>query len=290
VNPAPELRRAQEIFWALIVAPEGARPGLAALAKDGRSGPEEVDRLFAGDERLPALERLDVYANMYFYRLHDCLVEDYPKTRALLGHDRFHNLVTDYVLACPSRHYSLRQFGARLPAFLDTHPLRRDLPGLADLARLEWARADVFDAADAAPLTRADLARLPAERAGEAVFTLIPACVLVAVEHSVAGLWRELDRPAGGPPAHEPVTPAGPVPRRRGWIRVWRGRGLIHHSSVGDEESDALAMLRRGDPLGRICQQIAAGRSIARATDRVGRLLQTWIDDGLLASFALPPS
>ena len=287
---APDLRRVQEVFWELITAPEGVRPGVEALSRAGGTEATEVEAMFTGDERLPALDRLDVYANMYFFRLLDCLGEDYPKTWALLGHDRFHNLATDYVLACPSRHPSLRHFGARLPEFLETHAQRAAFPYLADLARLEWARVEVFDAADADPLARRDLARLPADRAGEATFTLIPASAVIAVNHAVAGVWRDLDGRAGATPGHEPIAPAAPVARRPGRIRVWRGRDLIHHASMGEEEAHGLEMLRRGENLGRICQQVAAGRSLQKATTRVGRLLQTWIDDGLIASFNLPSS
>ncbi len=284
----PDLRRVQEVFWALITAPAGVRPGIEELARAGRTEAAEVEAIFTGDDRLPAADRLDIYANMYFFRLLDCLGEDYPKTRVLLGHDRFHNLATDYVLACPSGHPSLRHFGARLPGFLETHALRAECPYLADLARLEWARGAVFDAADARPLSRDDLARLPVERAGEAIFSLIPACAVVAVDHAVAGVWRDLDRRAGTIPGHEPVPLSVPVARRSGRIRVWRGKDLIHHASMEEEDARCLDLLQQGESLGRICQQIAAGRSLEKATTRVGRLLQTWIDDGLLAEFHLP--
>jgi len=277
------------MFWALITAPAGVRPGIEDLARAGRTNAAEVEAIFTGDDRLPVADRLDIYANMYFFRLLDCLVEDYPKTRALLGHDRFHNLATDYVLACPSGHPSLRHFGSRLPGFLETHPLRDGWPCLADLARLEWARGEVFDAPDARPLSRDDLARLPAERAGEAVFSLIPACSVLTVDHAVAGVWRDLDHQAGAAPGHEPVSLAVPVARRSARIRVWRGKDLIHHASMEAEDARCLDLLRQGESLGRICQQIAAGRSLEKATTRVGRLLQTWIDDGLLADFHLPP-
>ena len=47
-------------------------------------------------------------------------------------------------------------------------------------------------------------------------------------------------------------------------------------------------MVQSGENLARICQQLAAGRDPARATERVGRILQGWIDDGILAGYALP--
>ena len=286
----PDLRRVEEIFWELIRAPEGARAGLEAMTRRGALAPEEVEAIFAGDDRLPAVERLDVYANMYFFRLLDAVGEDFPKTRAAIGGARFHNLITDYVLRCPSRDPSLRHFGARLPGFVASHPIASEFPFLHALARLEWARVEVFDAPDAEPLTREGLARLAADRAGEATFTLVPASAVIEVDHAVAGVWRDLDRLAPGAPPDDPVRLAADVPARPTRIRVWRAAGLISHASLGEEEARCIDLLAQGEPLARICRQVAAGRSLAKATARVGALLQGWLDDGLLAGFSLPAS
>src|SRR6266571_3203730 len=70
-RPASDLRQTQQLFWALITAPEGARPAAENLLRRGTVAPGEIDAIFSGDDRLPALERIDIYANMYFYRLLD---------------------------------------------------------------------------------------------------------------------------------------------------------------------------------------------------------------------------
>src|SRR5262249_592418 len=150
------LSRTESLFWNLITAPEGVGPGLETLVRKGQAAPGAIDALIAGDERLPAAERLDIYANMYFFRLLDCLREDFPRLAPALGEDRFHNLATDYLLAHPSEHPSLRYLGRRLPEFLAGHALARESACLTDLARLEWTRADLFDASDARPLGRED--------------------------------------------------------------------------------------------------------------------------------------
>jgi len=284
-----DLRRAQSFFWGLITAPEGVRSGLEEMVRRGEARPGDLDALVAGDERLPAADRLDIYANMYFYRLRDCLKEDYPKLLEAAGPARFHNLITDYLLQHPSAHPSLRHLGAHLPEFLGRHPLRRQCPVLADLARLEWARADIFDAADARPVAREDLARLPQEMAGEARFLLVPACVLLRLEHDAARLWTELkERAASRAAAHGEEAPLPLYPPRRTAVRVWRQGFVVHHRTIDSDEADALEQLRDGEPLGRIAQRLAAGRSAGQATERFGRMFQGWIDDGLLAERTSP--
>jgi hypothetical protein len=277
-----ELRRTQELFWSLITAPEGVRPAVADLARSGRMAPTAVDDVFLGDDRLAATERLDIYANMYFFRLRDALAEDYPVVLAALGPDRFHNLVTDYLLRHPSEHPSLRHLGRHLPGFIHTHALGRELRYLADLARLDWARVEVFDAPDATTITRDDLARLRPEQAGEARFALIPACDILRFEYDVARLWKTLKE--------RDAAPAGPdaAVRRPARLRVWRKDLVVYHQSIDEDEADCLDLLRAGEPLGRMAQQLAAGRSVEQAAGHVGRLLQAWLEDGLLASITVP--
>jgi len=313
-----DLKRTQELFWELITAPEGVRAAIDDRSRRGVADEPALNDLFTGDQGLPAVERLDIYANMYFYRLLDCLAEDFPKILAAVGPAHFHNLVTDYLLRHPSEHPSLRYLGKHLPQFIATHPLLGRFPHLADLARLEWARADVFDAADVRPLSRDALARLPQDRAGDAKFTLIPAFALLRFDHEVVGFWRKLEECTGGPGAtaaaggaamhgggsgnaareapgpHEspsgedPRQPSPPAPaRRRAAARVWRRDFIVYHCSLDEEEARCLELAQAGESIGRICQQLAAGRSLAKATARAGRMIQGWLEDGILAEFAL---
>jgi len=303
----PSLRRTQEIFWRMITAPEGVRAALQKPSEGTASSKDEIDALFRGgdDEGRggpPAVERLDIYANMYFYRLLDVLKEDYPRLLEAIGAGRFHNLVTDYLLIHPSKHPSLRFLGEALPGFVATHPLAGEFPWLRDLARLEWDRVEVFDGPDSTVLTRSDLARLPQEQAGEARFALIPACRVRRFDFDVARLWRELKRRAeadsqtpvkspasGASESVPPVSRVPPVARRSTWLRIWRKDFVVYHSSIEEDEARALESLGDGAPLQKICQRLAAGITVEKATERIGRLMQGWIEDGLLASFELSP-
>ena len=277
MSPAFDLKRTETFFWDLISAPEGVRHGLDTLVRSGAAGAGDLDALIASDERLSAADRLDIYANMYFFRLLDCLKEDYPRLHTALGPERFHNLITDYLIRHPSERPSLRFLGQRLPGFLAAHALGLEAPCLVDLARLEWSRADLFDAADAPPLSRQDLSRLAEDEAGEARFRLIPAFTLLRLDHDAPRLFTEMKESAEGPPAPPQQ------PRRRTAARVWRRDFVVYHRAISDDEADGLDALGRGEPLSGIAQRLSAGHSASQATDRFGRMFQTWLDDGLLA-------
>src|SRR5204862_3776547 len=123
MKPGPGVARTESLFWALITAPEGVRPGLDAMVGRGVAAPGDLDGMIDGGAKMTPAERLDIYANMYFFRLLDCLKEDFPKLLEALGAGRFHHLLTDYLLAWPSAHPSRRCVGARLPGFPEQHAL-----------------------------------------------------------------------------------------------------------------------------------------------------------------------
>ena len=136
------LRDAQLRFFAALGAAERDPILLELIQDDGVLGPAA---------------RLEIYAGMYRARLLDVLREDFPRTLAVVGDDGFAALASGYLDRVPSRNPSVRHAGQRFADFLETEPTTPAF--LADLARLEWARVEVFDAADAAPLllvTRAE--------------------------------------------------------------------------------------------------------------------------------------
>lgn len=278
----PPLRELQLLLWKLITAPEGVAAGIDALRRRGELASPELDFLVRGDARLDARSRLDVYADMYFYRLRDCLAEDYPKLLERIGPERFHNLVTDYLLAHPSKHPSLRELGRALPAFVAQQALASDFAEVADLARLEWARVDVFDESDAETLSRDSLL----ERAGaDPGFRLAlgPATRRLRLRGAALARWREPD-----------VTVANAATDDDGEVEalVWRRDFGVYHRSLPDDEAaclDALAETPLGLPeLGeRLVAALPedAGSEAASpevAGVRLAALLETWTRDALL--------
>ena len=72
------------------------------------------------------------------------------------------------------------------------------MPYLADVARLEAAWTRAYHAADAAPLTVADLAAIPADELGAARLSRHPAAELVRSAHPVGSIWAAHQSRDGG--------------------------------------------------------------------------------------------
>jgi hypothetical protein len=226
--------------------------------------------LVRGDAVLPADARMEMYARMYLDRLVDVLGQDYPKLRAWLGAEAFREIAIEYVRAMPPRHPSLRDAGRRLSCYLAD---RADLPAwFSDLARLEWARVDVFDAEDAICLSRADLERLAPTDAPALHLQLVPASAFVPIASSVDELWAaiedERDRPV-------------PVPVGR-TVLAWRRDLLVVHRTLDDDESALIPRLASGTTFADLCEDLAAIIGEDAAASRASTLVLRWAEAWVL--------
>ena len=150
--------------------------------------PGSPDDWVVGDARASAEARVDVYRYMYGARLVEALQSQYPCVAAALGAGRFAAVVHGYAARHPSRHPSIRELGRQLADDLEAGPsIDPELPAaaLADLARLEWARADVFDAVDEDTLTVEHLRGVSPDAFATLGLERIEASRLVTVQHPV---------------------------------------------------------------------------------------------------------
>jgi hypothetical protein len=117
------------------------------------------------NNRLTSFERLEIYNRQYWFRLITAVSEDYPTLNAILGPKRFDALILAYLGEHPSTSWTLRDLGAKLPAFLDAHPKfggRRHRLAV-DVANLELAYVDAFDGKQLNPLTTEEAQAIGAE-------------------------------------------------------------------------------------------------------------------------------
>jgi hypothetical protein len=222
-----------------------------------------------GDDCLGATERLEIYARMYCARLIDALGEDYPRVAAILGPEVFGETAHDYVTTNPSTHPSLRWFGRGFAEFL-AESGRRGLPGfLPDLARLEWARLDVFDAPEADLLNVESLRHVPPEGWASLKLRLAPAVEILRVAWPVHSIW-ESDQPDAEWQSEE------------SWLRVWRQGDKVYQARMDVVERTALACVEAGDEFADVCGGLTAVVPSEVAAQTAGALVLRWIEDGIL--------
>ena len=125
-----------------------ARAGECKASRtDGRNLRAEAAGFIKPNDRLSSFERLEIYNRQYWFRLLDCLYEDYPGLLAVLGERKFLKLATAYLARYPSDSFALRDLGSRLEMFLREEPqwsAPREALAL-DMVRFEWAQVVAFD-------------------------------------------------------------------------------------------------------------------------------------------------
>jgi hypothetical protein len=273
------LRGNQDVFWRLISAPEGVGAALEALPDRERALPHGLEGWLRGDERLSPLERLEVYASMYFFRLLDCLAQDFPATHAVVGHERFHGLAADYLAAHPSEHPSVRMLGRALGDFLEAHPLSRECSYLPDLARFEWNLLGAFDAADAEPLAAERLQELAPDVWPTLRLTLTPSLRVLEASAPVQDVWSA---------AIEGRSPPSPVPQPT-TLRIWREDLRVFHRAIDAVELVALRAAERGERFAVMCDAVAARVGEERAAPELVAILHRWFADQVIVALEASP-
>jgi hypothetical protein len=252
---APALRDVQASFWRSLHSGEAD---------------EALVRVVLPSPSLEPAARIDVYQEMYFWRLYEVLREDFPKTHEALD-EEFEPLVRGYLARHPSAHPSVRHLGDRLADFLETDAAARPRPWLADLAHLERARTDAFDAPDATPLVANDLGVVAPEDWASLRFRLVPALDVLRSRWPVHDVWSA------------PRTAPGMQPTV---VRVWRQDFVVFHAPMDAVEEMAFAALRAGLPFAAVCEAVAEHVPEEDAAAEAGALLARWIADGLVAGIA----
>jgi hypothetical protein len=265
------LGETQQLLWRLITAPEGVAAALAADADRGGSIAAQLARTVRSD-RLEAAQRLDIYANMYFFRILDVLKEEFPATAALLGEVGFHNLVTDYLLRHPPAHFSIREAGRQLPELLAGHAATALHPCAADLAAYERALRDAFDAADAPPLTASALAAVPQSDWASLRFALHPSVRVIASDWPVDVVRAAVDQ------GESPADPEA-IPTR---VCVWRHEFAVLHRALSSGELAGLSAIARGASFEDVCSVIGEPYAADAAAREVAVALARWLADGWL--------
>ena len=154
-----ELRELQTVMASAVMRPLDAEGGMRKRWVDGRSMKTVAAEFIKPNSRVTSFERLEVYNRQYWFRVLDCLYDDYPGLRAILGERKFSRFAVRYMEVFPSASFTLRNLGRHLEEFIRDEPqfTRPRQAQCIDMARLEWAHVEAFDEGAERPVTVDDL-------------------------------------------------------------------------------------------------------------------------------------
>jgi hypothetical protein len=220
-----------------------------------------------------------VYRRAYGLRLTEAMRTSYALLHSYVGDEMFDEMGAAYIAKHPSHHPNMRWYAQTLPAFLaETEPYS-DYPILTELAAVESALNDAFDAPDGAVLTMADLSVIDPSIWHDLVFERHCSVRRFRFVTNVLAIWGALHDDACVPDVESDSTTKHLV--------VWRQDATSMIRALGVEEAMMWDEAASGIPFGQLCAMLATYDDPDGAAGRAAAYLGQWIASGMLASAAL---
>lgn len=218
-----------------------------------------------------------VYQNAYRARLRAALRDNFGVLPQVMGDASFDALANAYIEAHPSRHYSLRWFGDQLCDFMAANETLVDHPAIVNLAQMEWALRNAFDAASATLLTPAALAAVPAADWADLRLALHPSVQLLDLQWAVGPIWHALQS------GQDELAPPEALDHH---MLIWRQGMTTQWKSLTPTETVLVQCLLAGQSFGKLCECLAHCAGEDKAATTAVALLSEFLNTGVIA--ALP--
>ncbi|MFC4707007.1 DNA-binding domain-containing protein [Paraburkholderia caffeinitolerans] len=154
----------------------------------------------AGTPGKDVVKRYNIYRNNVTVSLIDALAAIYPAVQRITGVEFFRAMARFHVRATPPVSRLLFEYGRDFPSFIETYEYAREMPWLADTARIERAWLDAYHVADASPLAAETLACIDPSALAQVRFVTHPATRIVRSRYPAVSIFT-MNR------VNTPVTP-----------------------------------------------------------------------------------
>jgi len=284
------LRELQRLTARAIFRPLGPGDQTQRRWVDGRPMKEVAAEFIKPNDRLTPLDRLEIYNRQYWFRVLDCLYDDYPGLRAILGHRKFHRLRVAYLAKYPSASFTLRNLGSRLGKFLREEPqwVHAHQAICLEMAAFEWAQVVAFDG-EARPALSVDdvLGRDPSRlrvRLQPYLSLLELAYPLddfvLAVKKRNAAMRSEASNAMRGRHTERPARhPRLPRPRQV-FLAVHRYNNDLYYKRLTPQQYRLLTALRDGATVQEACEAALSGDADESLAHEVRNWFQSWMELG----------
>ena len=266
---------------ALVVHPHCVDTALDddAVKKIIDIAPERINELVLPSKTLTPSERLGIYAGMYPMRMRDALATDFPCVKKALGDDGWGELVDAYIVDHYSVHPNLNQLGRGLPAFIREQKQLKQATFLAELAELEQAMVEVFDAPESAQADVNALLDLRPDQWSSAVFHSVAAFRLCAFQYPVNG-YLQCVKTDQEPPS---------VKRGQTYVAVYRKSYVTWRMNLTRPQYRILKLLTEGKTVfdALLKGSKGGGSDVAGLAQQLTAWFKDWFEEGWFSSIEL---
>jgi hypothetical protein len=299
VHSREDLRELQRTMAGALFRPLTPRWGMQKSWTDGRPTRHAAAEFIKPNDRLSSFERLEIYNRQYWFRLLDCLHDDYPGVRAVLGTKKFTRLATAYLTKYQSNSYTLRDLGDRLEQFIREEPAWTTPHELlaADMAHFEWAQTLAFDGPSKRPLAADDILGTSPD---ELTLCLQPYLSLLLLNYAVDdfliavkkheddALRAEASNAIHSAPRGSSRRKPARLPEKlQVFLAVHRYDNQVYSKRLEPEQYQILTAIGRGETVAAACEAAItrSTKTDLNWTDTVKSWFDTWT---ALGWFSLP--
>lgn len=269
--PKLNLKKTQHWMQTVIMHPGTDQQAVAAKKSQALVSKQQFPQLVLPSRTLNSFQRIGIYRDMYLARLREALASDYPALLHYMGDDAFTQLVVNYVQKFPSQSYTLNRLGDRLPIFIRSLRGLRRREFLYDLARLELAISEVFDAAESPALKPKPLLNVSLEAWEETRLKPIEGFRLLEFQYPVNAYLQSF----------RDGSPHPSLRRKSNWVVIFRKNYKVKRLDLTRQAYDLLKSLASGKPMGK-----ALSLSLSRHPTKVSEVqlyswFREWVANGL---------
>lgn len=269
--PKVNLNKTQHWMQTVIMHPGTDQEAVAARKSQALVPRRIFPHLILPSKTLDSLQRIGIYRDMYLARLREALASDFPALLHFLGEEAFTKLVAGYVQKYPSQSYTLNRLGDHLPEYVRSVHRLSCREFLYDLARLEFAMSEVFDAPESPVFKPNAIANVPPEAWEVTLLKPIEAFRLLAFQYPVNAYLQSFRK----------KTPHPSIRRKDNWVVIFRNSYRLRRLDLTHQAHDLLQSLALGKPLGK-----ALSLSLSRNRSTVSEVqlfswFRDWVANGL---------
>lgn len=237
----------------------------------------DIARHIQPNSALSAKERLNIYAYAYKARLKEAITTDYEILHSYLGDEQFEQLLQHYISKHPSQETNLRYYSTKMASFLRTEVPFNNLPILSEIAQIEAAFTNSFDAKDGEPTTLKQLSSLPPAAWENLKFIFHPAVQILTLEFNSFETWKALTDEKQPPTSKQFNSP-------NAWL-LWRDIELItHYRPLPASEHAALKLALQEESFPTICESLLEYFSEDEVPIKAISYLQVWVHEGFITT------
>ena len=222
--------------------------------------------------RRSAGQRMTFYGNAYTLRLKEALTTDYERLHSYLGDELFETLMQQYIESYPSHHPSLRYFGQHMVELVEQQEPFKQLPEVAEIARIEKAFGDSFDAADCQCTSLDQLAQLNPEAWATLTLHFHDSVQLLPQHYNSFQIWKAL--------SNEEMPPQKTASDTT-WL-IWRQDLVSQYRALESAELAALNVAMSAGSFADLCAVLLEHFSEQETPQQAVGYLQRWINDQMV--------